>query len=326
MKISIALCTYNGAEFLGEQLRSIREQNRQPDELIVCDDCSTDATAEIVREFAARAPFPVRLFVNEQNLRTVKNFEKAIGLCTGDIIALSDQDDVWLPEKLQLFEAEFARDNQVGMVFSNGELVDEHLQPLGNTSWDACEFNQERQQQFQAGDSFRVLVRRNIISGCMMAFRAEFRNLLLPFPSDFPQMIHDYWSCLLLAVKSKIAFINQPLVKYRQHSRQQLGLVEVDNSSAPKLSLAERMNFQFSFDEELRRMTAVQKRLLARAGDCANQKNLNYLNNYIDHLQARTALRNKQASRISTVFREFTLFRYHRYSKGTLSALKDLFL
>ena len=212
------------------------------------------------------------------------------------------------------------------MVFCNGELVDENLQSLNQTSWEACEFNQERQKQFRAGDSFRVLVRRNIISGCMMAFRAEFRGLLLPLPSNFPLMIHDYWIGLIISVKAKIAFINKPLVKYRQHGRQQLGLLQAEDSHSPKLSLSEKITYKSSFDEELRRMTAVQQRLSARGGNCANSKNLEYLNNYINHMRARTALRNKQASRISTVFRELTSFRYHRYSKGTLSALKDLFL
>src|SRR5882762_9087557 len=100
MKISIAMCTYNGARYLREQLDSIAAQTRPPSELIVCDDNSLDETREIVAGFAASAPFPVRLGVNEQNLGSIRNFERAIKLCEGDLIALSDQDDVWLPEKL----------------------------------------------------------------------------------------------------------------------------------------------------------------------------------------------------------------------------------
>src|SRR5215207_2518174 len=102
VRISIALCTYNGEQYLQQQLDSFVAQSRPPDELVVCDDRSTDRTVPIVEDFAKRAPFRVELVINETNLGSTRNFEKAIGLCTGDIIFLADQDDVWLPEKLRI--------------------------------------------------------------------------------------------------------------------------------------------------------------------------------------------------------------------------------
>src|SRR6266704_3029265 len=99
-QISIALCTYNGARFLPEQLESIAAQTRLPDEMVVCDDRSADETTDIIRTFAKNALFPVRLEINEQKLGSTKNFEKAIRLCHGEIIAPADQDDVWNPQKL----------------------------------------------------------------------------------------------------------------------------------------------------------------------------------------------------------------------------------
>ena len=104
MKISIAMCTYNGAEFLSAQLQSILTQSRPPDEIIICDDRSTDDTQSLLRKFAAESAIPINVHINDQNLGSVKNFERAICLCTGDVIALSDQDDVWRNDKLQLFE------------------------------------------------------------------------------------------------------------------------------------------------------------------------------------------------------------------------------
>jgi glycosyltransferase involved in cell wall biosynthesis len=95
MDLSIALCTYNGAAYLKEQLESIAAQTRTPYELVISDDQSTDDTLRLIQEFAATAGFPVRLSVNESNLGIAKNFEKAISLCRGDVIVLSDQDDVW---------------------------------------------------------------------------------------------------------------------------------------------------------------------------------------------------------------------------------------
>ena len=101
MKISIALCTYNGGRFLGEQLRSLREQTKSPFEIIVCDDGSTDETPQLVRDFAASVDFPVVFVANEANLGSTRNFDQAIRLCRGEAIALCDQDDLWAPNKLE---------------------------------------------------------------------------------------------------------------------------------------------------------------------------------------------------------------------------------
>ena len=100
-RFSVAMCTYNGARFVAEQLESVAAQTRPPSELVVCDDRSTDGTARLVEQFAARAPFPVRLFVNERNLGSTANFGRAVTLAEGDLVALCDQDDVWRPEKLE---------------------------------------------------------------------------------------------------------------------------------------------------------------------------------------------------------------------------------
>jgi glycosyltransferase involved in cell wall biosynthesis len=100
-RLSVALCTYNGTQYLQEQLDSIAAQTKLPDELVICDDRSSDNTVEIIKLFSSKVSFPVHLHINEINLRTIKNFEKAISLCTGDIIVLSDQDDVWKPCKTE---------------------------------------------------------------------------------------------------------------------------------------------------------------------------------------------------------------------------------
>src|SRR6185295_6827977 len=101
------MCTWNGAAYLRDQLESIAAQTRLPDELIMCDDASIDGTPAIARAFAARAPFPVRLEINEATVGVRQNFTKAIAACTGDLIALSDQDDVWRPDKLRVIEDRF---------------------------------------------------------------------------------------------------------------------------------------------------------------------------------------------------------------------------
>src|SRR6185503_21242379 len=133
MNLSIALGTYNGAVHLKEQLQSYATQTRTPDELVISDDQSTDDTTRLIEEFAAAAGFPVRLSVNESNLGIAKNFEKAISLCRGDVILLSDQDDVWHSDKLESVERIFEAKPQLSLVFSNAELVDEKLASAGET-------------------------------------------------------------------------------------------------------------------------------------------------------------------------------------------------
>ena len=99
--ISIAMATYNGEKYLAEQLDSILAQTVQDFELIVCDDCSSDSTAEILSRYAEKDS-RIKIFVNEKNLGFVKNFEKAVSLCSGEYIALSDQDDVWFAGHLEI--------------------------------------------------------------------------------------------------------------------------------------------------------------------------------------------------------------------------------
>ncbi len=134
MRMSVALCTYNGQAYLPEQLESIATQTLLPDELVVCDDCSTDITPQLIKDFAAGAPFPVRFLSNPENLGSTRNFAQTVELCGGEIIALADQDDVWRRDKLARLAA-LMSDPQVGMAFSNAECVDEPAAcPLGYSS------------------------------------------------------------------------------------------------------------------------------------------------------------------------------------------------
>jgi glycosyltransferase involved in cell wall biosynthesis len=128
MKISIALATFNGAVYLAEQLDSIKRQSLQPTELIVSDDASTDDTVEIARAFARDAGFKVIVDAHEKLPGYNENFVRAIGQCTGDIVVLCDQDDVWADNKLAAAVAEF-RDETVMAVSHRIQVVDERLQP-----------------------------------------------------------------------------------------------------------------------------------------------------------------------------------------------------
>ena len=121
---SVALCTYNGERFLSQQLESLAAQTVLPDELVICDDASSDGSIRILEVFAKNAPFIVRIFKNPKNLGYIKNFEQAIGLCSMDVIFLCDQDDYWESEKLNQVLKVFDTEEDVGMVLHGFRKID----------------------------------------------------------------------------------------------------------------------------------------------------------------------------------------------------------
>ena len=140
-RVSVALATCNGARFLRAQLASIGAQTRPPDEIVACDDASEDETLRVLRSFADEAALPVRIESNQPRLGITRNFERAISLCTGDVIFLADQDDVWKRDKIRTLIDVLADRPGVGAVFSNGEVVDADGKPLGQSLWDSLEFD-----------------------------------------------------------------------------------------------------------------------------------------------------------------------------------------
>src|ERR1044072_7669633 len=222
MKISVAMCTYNGADFLPAQLESILAQSRKPDQIVICDDGSTDETRALLQRFEAESPATVLLRFNKKNLGSVKNFEQAIHLCNGDVIALSDQDDVWREDKLKLIVDAFNKSSSTGVVFSDAELVDEHSKPLNRRMWNEIGFDAQKKKLLRNGRTLEVLMTGWTVTGATMAFRARFVNICLPVPAGIA-MIHDGWIALAIASVANVVAIDEPLIQYRQHAGQQIG-------------------------------------------------------------------------------------------------------
>ena len=326
-KFSVAMCTYNGAPFVAEQLASIATQTRLPDELVVCDDRSTDATVECVRDFARNAPFPVRLVENEQNLGSTKNFGRAFELCEGDIIAFADQDDVWLPEKLRRLEDVLS--NDTALAFTDGEVVEESLRPRGQRVWQTIRFGEAEQRLFREGRGFEVLLDHNVVTGAAMAIKAEFRDLILPIPNDLVHdgipVLHDWWAALLVTAVAKVDFISEPLFKYRQHPTQQLGIMSKYEGNDEPLttrirSSASRRN---TFSTEIKYLRAIRERLSSVK---AVRVPLSDLEARLTHFETRAAMPEPRLQRIAPVLRELLARRYHTYSNGLVSAVKDFWI
>lgn len=217
--ISVALCTYNGAKFLEEQLASLQGQERTPDELVVCDDGSRDNTVRLVEAFARIAPFPVRIHLNPVNLGSTRNFDHALRLCAGSLIAFCDQDDVWHAARLSECARVLAENPGMEMVFSNGLLIDEMGIRLPGRLWDRFTFDSSIRERIRAGDML-PLVRYRFVTGATMMFRTRLREYLCPAAGEW---LHDGWIAAMAACMGGIGFLDEPLIQYRVHAAQQVG-------------------------------------------------------------------------------------------------------
>lgn len=315
------MCTYNGVRFLDDQLASLVSQSRQPDEVVVCDDCSTDSSVALLKEFAAVAPFPVHVHENTTRLGSTKNFERAISLCQGDVIALCDQDDIWDSQKLHATEDRFVENPNVGLVFTDAEIVDARAKSLGYNLWETLNFDKALQSRIRSPAAFGVLSQRPLVTGATMAFRTEFRDLILPIPSAIA-LIHDGWTALMISLVAPLDIVNRPMMKYRQHDAQQLG-ASLSAAAEIPTGILERARTRYSFAEEVNKLEAVRERVQARK-DRYEFRFAGEVDHRLKHMRKRVEISQRGPSRIASVFGELLTGRYHRYSNGFYSVAKDL--
>lgn len=229
MKLSVALCTYNGEIFLSEQLDSILNQNLPVNEIIICDDRSTDNTIKLIEKYQYQYPGVIQLFVNEQNLGPRKNFEKAISLTTGDIIFLADQDDFWHANKTETIGDAFMKDETILGVFTNGQLIDSAGTELGIDLWTSFHFAPALQILLNKNNLFEMMLRNwTIVTGSTLAIKKAAKELILPF-QHMPQMWHDEWIAYCLASVNALLPVNKNVFSYRIHDTQQVGVYQLEN-------------------------------------------------------------------------------------------------
>jgi len=323
-RISVAMCTYNGARFLPRQLESIATQTRLPDELVVCDDGSSDESVAIVRWFANSAPFTVRLEINERNLGSTKNFEKAIGLCEGDIIALADQDDVWKPQKLSKLWLVLQQSPGAGYAFSNAEIIDERGSRLARNLWDSVLFHGTLQNGFFETGQVASLLKRAAATGATMAFRASLKGILLPIS---PCLVHDYWVSLLASCVGWYGVpVAEQLIEYRQHEGQQLGAHR--RSILEKVKWAQQVG-PTEYSNRTRGYQDLRERLLlaVKNGWTCTANHITLVEEKITHSSRRAAVHSARGTtRIGMVLAEVLSGRYARFSNSWTSIVEDLCL
>ncbi len=200
--ISVAIATYNGEKYLREQLDSIYNQSHKDIEVVVSDDCSYDSTAQILEEY--RVEHCLDYHVNKKNIGFVKNFEKAILHCSGDYIALSDQDDIWMPDKLEILLSEI---DNCFLIYSDAHLIDGKRNII----------HKSFAKYMGKPDSFNLntLLFQNLVPACTALYKRELIQSALPFPDDI--MYHDWWLSIVSSTLSCIKYVNLPLISHRLH-------------------------------------------------------------------------------------------------------------
>lgn len=316
MLISVAMCTYNGGLFLKEQLQSLGAQTLLPDELVVCDDGSSDDTSSILQKFAESAPFQVRFFWNKQNLGSTRNFQQVITLCQGELIALCDQDDVWEPGKLRALHDQLMR-SSAGGVFSDAELIDRNSQLIGRRLWQSIDFTVNEQQRWLDDHCLSNLLKKDVATGATMLFRSDLRGALLPVPDGW---IHDAWFAWMLTLHSKLYLVSEPLIRYRVHSEQQLGVPATAPDFRQRIERAKQTGTR-QYLERATQLAAVLRHLESCSSiRCAQA--IPAVRGKIEQCCFRANLRELGRGRVWEIFSRYR--EYFVYSEGIRSMAKDL--
>jgi glycosyltransferase involved in cell wall biosynthesis len=318
MYVSIAMTTYNGARYLGEQLDSFLSQTRQPDELVVCDDGSSDATVEILEAFRQKSPFKVFIYRNETNLGYVKNFEKALSHCEGDIVFLSDQDDVWFGNKIEEVEQLFLAKPNVRVILNNQFVTDSNLVPSSYSFLSNI-------NAVGVGESW-------FVSGCCTTIRKDFFPIILPIPRDAQG--HDTWiSKLAEALSVKYVFATS-LQYHRRHGENSSASFMKKLGKVSSLDLLRKYGIRDArkgWQTDVEHYTNYRKRIFERQHeleemglDNAGKAAIKHFSENIEGMKARIEIASlPRSKRLIKIFRFWKNGKYKQFA-GTKSAIKDV--
>jgi len=320
--ISVALCTHDGARFVGQQVRSILAQSPEPDEIVLGDDASTDDTVAIVERLIAehratggRTELVVRR--HDPALGVVANFADALAHARGELVALSDQDDVWRPGRLAAAAAAFDADPRLLLVHSDARLIDAEGRPTGSTLLDALEATAGERAGLARGGAFATLLRRNLVTGATVVVRRSLVDAAAPFPDGW---VHDEWLAVIAASVGELRLLPEALVDYRQHGANQIG--------ARRPTMQDRwVKLREPREPRASRLVARTTSLVAalvRLGDVVPPERLASARARLAHDERRRALPRLRIARIPRIAAATLRGDYSRYSRGSIDVLRDL--
>lgn len=318
--VSIVMATFNGVDYLADQLSSLFRQTRFPDELVVYDDGSTDGTWDLLQDYAAKAPFQMKIFRADKNGGVNAAFRAALLHASCDVIFFCDQDDVWFPEKIEASLAALDKAPAAGFVFCDAIQFASSGRKLSETVWDLARFTPRRQVSFRQKPLETMISGGNFVYGMASAFRRHALEPFIDIGSSASVMTHDTWFALCAtAIGHPGVALPQTLLAYRRHERQTSVLAgrqagrNSDRADSPRLR----------FDEEIAAFRLVQQSVNRFAHDSKRDltESLAILDRKIAFLETRAALR-RERSALKALKATFNRD-YWLLSRGLLSILRD---
>lgn len=313
--VSVALCTYNGERFLEAQLRSILGQSLRPAEVVVADDGSTDATLAVVERIAAESDVPFRVLSAGGRLGVTANFQRAVEACASPLIALADQDDVWHPDRLAAAVAVLEAEPDVLLVHSDARLVDGEGADLGHHLMGSLLPSAAERRMLATDAPLAAYLRRNFVTGTTVTFRSTLRDAAVPFPASW---VHDEWLAVVAAVIGRVRYLDRPLVDYRQHGANEIGM------EAPSFRRRLRRMLE-PRGERLERLAERSALLAERLADSAPAAAGDRLRRKAAFEHRRGAYPRMRLLRVVPVLRQALGGSYAEFSsQGSLDVVRDL--
>nr|WP_315429395.1 glycosyltransferase family 2 protein [uncultured Albidiferax sp.] len=318
--VSVALCTHNGARFILDQVNSIRQQSVLPTQIVVSDDASSDNSIEIaqaaIAELKSQSDLQLQILRNSPPLKVVKNFEQAVSACTGDLIALCDQDDAWHPDRLERMVAEFERRPDLLLLHSNARLIDAQGKDLSESLFEAIEVKAFELAWIHGGRAIDTLLRRNVVTGATTVFRCSLLQYALPFP---PEWLHDEWLAIVAAAVGRVDVLEDRLIDYRQHAANQVG--------ARRETLIEKMQKALSTRDHTLAARAVRVEILLdrlqQFGDAVPPEIIEKVRKKLAHQRFRATLPQRRMARWLPVMGELVTGRYNQFGRGLHCVARD---
>jgi glycosyltransferase involved in cell wall biosynthesis len=252
--VGVVIATYNGEKFLNEQIQSILNQFKKPEKIVVVDDCSMDTTKDIIKYYMKNFPELFIFIENEKNLGSKKTFEIGIAACDTDYIVLSDQDDIWTPEKISKLFYLLERNENAKLCFHDLAMIDSQGTGLGRNFWEAAPAHEPLPVTGLAARE-RLVALSNPVPGCTMFFSSGLKNFILPIPPS-KWVGHDWWISVIAFFLADPVYVTDTLAFYRLHANQTAGIGTVLKKG--KIS-RNRISLYSKIKREIKRIVNWQK-------------------------------------------------------------------
>lgn len=319
---ALAMCVYNGAPYLQEQLDSIAQQTVRLDQIVIVDDKSNDGSWDLLQAWKANCGLNVSLVRNDHNLGFVRNFEKASALVDADIVFFADQDDIWQTDKVERMLHQFD-DPKVMLAHSDADLIDEESARLGRQLFATLLLRNDERAMVRSGRAAAVYLKRNLVTGAACAVRRDLLKHALPFPQSHGWS-HDEWLALVAGVTGSVAMLEESTMSYRLHGSNTIGIPITDW----RWRLQTIVHGIFSpqrqaLERRLERLNILRERCIQWDPPVWFLQELDAV---LEHLAHRLSLSANPLRRIQPVLREWRGRRYNVWSNGELSVIHDILL